>query len=208
MKAVSFFLLIVARGVESLVCPDGQLACGSIGCYDPTIQGCIGNNGSIGCLHSCTVQSSASPICYNPSTHGCFDNGVCEHYLSCGGHCVNEYYIACAKNRSLCPGLHAWSYYNYYQDRLDVCGPQEQCYEKTVSVCLNGATVCQGMNAQLCGTECFYPDIQICVNDTITCRNPCNVQSSASPICYDPSTHGCYDNGVCEHYLSCGGHCK
>ena len=86
---------------------------------------------------------------------------------------VNEYYIACAKNHSLCPGLHAWSYYNYYQDRLDVCGPQQQCYDNTVSICLgDNGTVCSIGN-QLCSGVCYDPRFQYCIggDNTIYCLN-------------------------------------
>ena len=207
MKAISLFFLIVASGVESLVCPDGQLECGSAGCYDPTIQGCSENNNGIQCLNPCYVDSSPDPVCYNPSTHVCSDNKLCELYLSCGGQCVNDFFIACARNQTRCPGFHAWSYYYYYSNRLDVCGPQQQCYDNTMSVCLNGTRVCDGLNPQLCGTECFNPDLRICVNGTIACRYPCYVDSSPDPVCYNPSTHVCSDNKLCELYLSCGGQC-
>ena len=207
MKAISLLLLIIASGVESLECPDGQLECGSAGCYDPTTQGCIGNSWIIQCSNPCYVESSPDPICYNPSTHGCFDNEVCERHLACGGHCVNDPYTACAHNQTRCPGFFAWGYYTYFSDKLDVCGPQQQCYDNRQSVCLGGTTVCPGLNAQLCGTECYNPDIQACVNDIVQCLNPCHVESSPDPICYNPSTHGCFDNEVCERHLACGGHC-
>ena len=247
MKAVNFFLLIVVGGVESLVCPDDQLKCGSVDCYDPTIQNCIENDGicyssdqycyndTIVCNNNelvCDIQSSTGPICYDPSEYGCYDNGVCPLYLSCSAKCVDDYDTACANNQTLCPGFDARLYYEFYTDRLDVCGPQQQCYDNTITVCLNGTTLCPGANAQLCGTECFDPDKQICVNDIIQCLSSCNgrcysnaqfcynntiicnnnelvcdIQSSISPLCYDPSRYGCYENGICQHYMSCGGRC-
>ena len=207
---------MIASGVESLICPDGQLECGSVGCYDPTIQGCIENNGGLECLNSCNgacysnaqycynnkiicnsnqlvcdIESLTNPTCYDPGRYGCYNNGICEHYLSCGAQCVNDYYIACANNQTLCPGFDAWDYYVDvdFVGRLDTCGPQQNCYDKALSVCLNGTTICQGTNAQLCGTICFNPDIYICVNDIIQCLNSCN------GACYSNAQY-CYNNKI------------
>ena len=231
MKAVCFFFLLVVSDVELLVSPDGQLECGSLGCYDPTIQGCIENSGSIQCLNSCNgacysnaqycyndviicsngelvceIQNSVhpnwfplGPKCYAPSQYSCYSDTLCENYLSCGTQCVNDYNTACANNQTLCPGFNARSYYGFNNDNLDVCGPQQQCYDKRVSVCLDETTVCQGMNAQLCGTECFNPDLQICVNDVVQCLNSCNGACySNAQYCYNDAIICNNDELVCE----------
>ena len=271
MKAVSFLLLLVALGVKSLDCPDGQLACGLIGCYDPVIQGCTDNNGAIQCLNSCngTCYSNTQfcyndvkvcnndqlvcdiqyytaphwfplgPTCYNPSQYNCYNNTLCQNYLTCGTQCITGYDTACANNQTICNGFDAWWYYYYHSNQLDVCGPQQQCYDKTQSVCLNETTVCQGGNAQLCDVECFNPDLQICISGTVQCLNSCNGACYSNtqfcyndvkicnndqlvcdiqyynaaqwfplgPSCYNPSQYSCYNNTLCQNYLTCGTQC-
>jgi hypothetical protein len=224
MIAISFLLIMLAAGVESLVCPTGQQPCGSIGCYDPTIQGCSNTNTTIQCVNSCngTCYSNSQygynntkvcnngelvcnvttngyfqyfpsgPTCYNPSQYVCSNNTLCYPQYSCGTQCLVDYNSACANNRTICYGFYFWDY--YYSNRyLNVCGPQQQCYDNTTTVCVHKTTICPGLNARLCGTKCFNPDTQTCTNGTIRCVNSCN------GTCYSNSQY-CYNNiKVCNN---------
>ena len=219
MKVISFLLLVGAIGVQSLDCPDGQLACGPVLCYDPTTHGCDGNEGVIQCRNSCNgicygntqfcynntlicnnndlvcdIQYysasdgfSTRPACYDPSWVTCLNTTLCLNYLTCGTQCITDYNVACANNQTICPGYDAHLYYDFYKDRLDVCGPQQQCYDKAGGVCLGDNGIICPIGNQLCSELCYNPDLQICANDTLQCLNSCN------GTCYW-NTQFCYNN--------------
>jgi hypothetical protein len=185
---------MLAAGVESLVCPTGQQPCGSIGCYDPTIQGCSNTNITIKCINSCNgtcysnsqycynntkvcnngelicnvttngyfSYSSLGLTCYNPSQYVCSNNTLCSSQYSCGTQCLVDYISACANNETICSGFYFWDYYYYSNRYLNVCGPQQQCYDNTTSVCLgNNDTLCPIGN-QLCSGICYDPQSKYC----------------------------------------------
>ena len=116
MLTASFLLLLLAAGVESLVCPSGQQPCGSIGCYDPSTQGCTsGGTHSIQCINSCngTCYSNAQ-YCHN-NTKVC-NNGelVCDvqnyNFLSWfqyGLTCYNSSQMKCSNN-PVCKSVLMW----------------------------------------------------------------------------------------------------
>ena len=224
-----FLLLLFGVGMESLVCPVGKQPCGPSDCFDPSIQGCNVSNATVQCVNSCngTCYFNSQycynnvkicnenelvcdrrklgfltwiPLgltCYSPSELSCYSDTLCDTERQCGSHCLTDYNSSCAKNQTVC---HGFAYSEYYRpNNLDVCGPQEQCYDRTKSVCLNRTIVCEGLNAQLCGANCMNPDAQICVNDAVSCINSCNGNCySNSQYCYN-NTKVCNNNElVCD----------
>ena len=208
MLTASFLLLLLAAGVESLVCPNGQQPCGSIGCYDPSTQGCTsGSTYSIQCINSCngTCYSSAQ-YCYN-STKVC-NNGelVCDvqnyNFLSWfqyGLTCYNSSQMKCS-NKTLCA--------NQY-----LCG--SQCYSDYYSVCVNNETICPGSqfyawwsnsNAQVCGPQkkCYDNSTSVCLNRNTVCAG-LDAQLCGSQ-CYNTSSAVC-TNGNVRCINSCNGTC-
>ena len=156
-------------------------------CYNNTK---ICNNGESVCdvkQNSPYLWSPPGLTCYNPSELTCSNDILCSPSYGCGAQCLNDYNMSCAiDNQTICYGFYLWQYY-YGTASLELCGPQQQCYDNTASVCLNETTVCQGLNAQLCGTDCFNPDSQTCIDGTIQCINSCN------GTCYSNSQY-CYNN--------------
>lgn len=218
MWTVSFLLLVLVVGAETLVCRIGEQPCGSNNCFDPTIHRCIDENGTVECLNSCNgtcypnsqychdntkicnnyelvcdvkyygyfTLRSLGLVCYNPSYYTCHNNTLCQNEYTCGTKCLVDYYAACVNNQTICYGF---AYNSDASKYLNLCGPQQQCYRNTTSVCLNGNIVCAGLNAQLCGTTCFNPDVQDCIDDTVQCKNSCN------GTCYSSSQY-CYNNAI------------
>ncbi|CAF2103954.1 unnamed protein product [Rotaria magnacalcarata] len=129
--------------------------------------------------------------CYNSSQSICSNNTLCYPQYSCGTQCLLDYNSVCVNNRTICTGFYFWSY--YYANNVNLCGPQQICYDNTTSVCLNGTTVCPGLNGRLCGATCYNPNSQTCTNGTIRCINSCN------GTCYSNSQY-CYNNTqVCNN---------
>ena len=231
MKAVGFLLLAAVVGVKSLVCPDGQLACGVVGCYDPNIQGCNDNNGGIQCLNSCngvcywnnqfcynnvticyndqlicdlqyytdTDGFVSRPTCYNPSASNCYNNTLCEKYLICGTRCLNLFSEVCVNNQTVCQSDDAYWYNTVARDSFDICGPQQQCYEKTQSVCVgDNDTICPIGN-EACSGVCYNPGLQICVNGIVQCLNSCNGACYwNNQFCYNNVTICYNDQLICD----------
>ena len=78
-------------------------------------------------------------------------------------------------------------------ETLAVCGRQQTCYDRNASVCLNGTTICPALNARLCGSTCFNPDLQTCSSGRVRCNKSCN------GTCYSNSQY-CYNNRkVCNN---------
>ena len=232
MIITSVFLLLLTSNVKSLICPSEYQPCGSIGCYDPTIQGCINGTNVIQCINSCngTCFSNSQycynntkvcnngelvcdikisnnftrfPVgltCYNSSQFTCSGDILCDPWFSCGTQCINDSHAICANdNQTICYGFNSWGYPWYTRGYLDVCSPRKQCYDIRTSVCLDGLTVCEGLNASLCGENCFNPDTQICLDDTIECINSCNGTCySNSQYCYNNTTICGNDQLVCD----------
>ncbi|UJR16680.1 hypothetical protein I4U23_003580 [Adineta vaga] len=222
---ILLFIVLIAN-VETLTCPSGQLPCGSVGCYDPNIQGCSGGGSTIQCINSCngtcysnsqycynntkvcnngesvcnvkTYNYFSSPTafglnCYNSSQLICGNDTLCAPQYACGTQCLTDYNAVCVNNQTLCSGFYYWNYYPYTNRYVNICGPQKTCYDNTTSVCLNGTTVCEGLNARFCGSNCYTPDTQICTNGIVRCINSCN------GTCYSNSQY-CYNNTkVCNN---------
>ena len=122
---------------------------------------------------------------------------LCDPYSACGTKCIADYSMACANNQTLCPGFNFYDYHDYYSTRtLAVCGRQQTCYDRNASVCLNGTTICPALNARLCGSTCFNPDLQTCSSGIVRCNKSCN------GTCYSNSQY-CYNNTkVCNNNQS------
>ena len=158
-------------------------------CYNNKL---ICNNGEL----VCNVKND-SPItsfllgltCYDPSVFVCYDNTICPQVFLCGTQCLPNDQSVCVNNETICDGFDFYLYYPFGLNYLDLCGPQQKCYDNGTSVCLNGTTVCEGSNAQLCGADCFNPDLQVCINDVIQCINSCD------DTCYSSSQY-CYSNAL------------
>ena len=135
--------------------------------------------------------------CYNASEQVCWNNTLCDPYSACGTKCIADYSMACANNQTLCPGFNFYDYHDYYSTRtLAVCGRQQTCYDRNASVCLNGTTICPALNARLCGSTCFNPDLQTCSSGIVRCNKSCN------GTCYSNSQY-CYNNTkVCNNNQS------
>lgn len=144
------------------------------------------------------LSSTYGPACYDPSLYACYNNALCYKRDQCGTECLTSQYSFCVKNQTICDGFDYWNYYNRSGD-LNVCGPQKECYDKTENVCLNGTIICNGLNAQLCGTSCSSPELHICVNDTIQCLNSCRgTCHSSSQYCYNDTKICNNDQSVCH----------
>ncbi|CAF1648271.1 unnamed protein product, partial [Rotaria magnacalcarata] len=74
----------------------------------------------------------------------------------------------------------------YYANNVNLCGPQQICYDNTTSVCLGvNGTVCPVGN-QLCAGICYNPQSQYCIggNNSVYClSNP-----SSSSCLYTSTT--------------------
>ncbi|CAF1226553.1 unnamed protein product [Didymodactylos carnosus] len=127
--------------------------------------------------------------CYNSSVFNCLNNTLCSPYYGCGTQCRTNYNSACANdNQTICDG------FDYYNFNVYVCGTQKQCYDNTISVCVNNNTVCPIGN-QLCSGVCYNPQTQYCTggNNTIYCLNnpsssSCLLTSSQTPAGRTSST--------------------
>lgn len=217
MTIISFLLLLLAIGTESLDCPPYQQPCGSIGCYDPTIQVCANDGMSIECLNSCNGTCySSSQYCYNDMIVCNNNESVCDVQfyseisgLPFGLNCYDPSTYACDGIRlcyktslcgiwcpsgfpEICVRNQRFCSYNPWDDirtgrYRDICGSEQQCYDPTAKVCVNNTTVCPSSVTQLCGTTCFNPTTQICINGTVQCANLCN------GVCYSNFQY-CYNN--------------
>ena len=210
-------LLLFTVGVKALICPAGQQSCGTTGCYDPNIQGCVTNGSRIQCINSCNGTCySNNQYCYNNTLICNNGESICDIrnygpmiWYSVGLTCYNSSQMMCS-NQSMCwkgysCGSRCYTVYNsacvnneticqgnqYYAGSQNptarVCGPQKQCYDNATGVCLNGSTVCQGLDAQLCGSTCYNTSSAVCVNGTVQCINSCN------GTCYSNNQY-CYNN--------------
>ncbi|CAF4214257.1 unnamed protein product, partial [Rotaria socialis] len=144
------------------------------------------------------------PNCFNPSALNCFNNSLCPSYASCGTQCLQSNQ-GCSNNLTICSG------FNYWNTNLQVCGSQQQCYDKTTNVCINGTIRCLNSCNGIC-----YSNSQYCYNNAIVCNNNeliCNViyntvwYAPLGPNCYNPSQLNCFSNLLCPSYLSCGTQC-
>lgn len=264
MWTVSFLLLVLTVSVETLVCRIGEQPCGSNGCFNPTTQRCIDETDTIECLNSCngTCYSNSQycydntkicnntelvcdvknysriyfPLglaCYDPSQYSCLNNRICPKEDVCGTQCLNRFSL-CVDNQTI---TCSFAVGGFNPGVIGICGPQKQCYFTTDEVCLNRATVCRRGNQRLCGTTCYNPDLQTCVNRNVQCLNSCNgtcyqswqycydntiicnrwdlvcdvkipVESfSVGRRCYDPSQLSCFDDKLCYTYSICGTQC-
>ena len=215
MLVISLLLVLFPVGLQSFECPIGQQPCGSSLCYDPTLQGCTNDSNVIQCINSCNgicysnsqycynntiicnngelvcdVQiysqydgSSPGYHCYDASQMNCYNNTLCRPEWSCGAACFITYPSKCANNEIICIGFGYWS-------NVNVCGTQQICYDTGALVCLDdNGTFCPLSHPQLCGTDCYNPSSEICVNDSIQCINSCN------GVCY-PDSQYCYNNTI------------
>lgn len=209
---------------RNTVCQQSQELCGGT-CYTRIYQNCV--NGTVQCRNSCNGtcyldhqycynnsiickkgQSvcdlkdywypdviSIGLACYDPSSTICYNNELCDPYYLCGTRC-GSYYSICI-NDTLCTLNSLFD--GSPSEQMDICGPQQQCYDARESVCLNGTIVCDGLNAQLCGINCFKPDVQICVNGTVQCLHSCNGTCySNSQYCYNNEKICYYNQLVCD----------
>lgn len=183
-------------------------------CFNPNLQICV--NRTVQCINSCNgtcylssqycyknskicnkgesvcnvIRSNLASwhrdglICYNPSQQSCLNNDLCYLDDICGTRCRIIDSI-CINNETICP-YGVWTNVNSLE-HVSICGPQKTCYDARKAVCLNGTTICEGLNAQLCGTNCFNPNTQICDNGNVQCVNSCN------GTCYSNSQY-CYNN--------------
>ena len=210
-------LLLFTIGVNALICPTGQQPCGTVGCYDPNIQGCSTSGNGIECINFCNGTCySNNQYCYNNTLICNNGESVCDvrgyapmSPYSSGRVCYNPSQMTCW-NHTICSrqyscGSRCYTAFNsacvnneticqgsqywvpYYFPTARVCGPQKDCYDNTTGVCLNGSTVCPGLNAQLCGSTCYNTSSAVCVNGTVQCINSCN------GTCYSNNQY-CYNN--------------
>jgi hypothetical protein len=157
-------------------------------CYNNTT---ICNNGELVCDVKYHSPFSSFPLgltCYNSSQLNCNNNTLCDPAYSYGTQCLRDLTAVCVNNQKICYGFPIFNYYPVTNIYVGLCGPQQLCYDTSTSICLNGTTVCQGLNSKLCGTNCFNPDIQVCTNGNIQCIN-----NSCNGICYLNSQY-CYNN--------------
>ncbi|CAF1630556.1 unnamed protein product, partial [Adineta ricciae] len=161
------------QNAQSLTCPNGQLACGTVGCYDPNTQGCSASGSNIQCINSCNgICYSSSQYCYNNTKVCNIEESVCNvktytYFQSypIGLNCYNSSQLTCG-NDTLCSPLYA-------------CG-HNKCYDNATSICFSeNSTVCPIGN-HLCDGVCYNPQSQYCVggNHTIFC-----LSNPSSPSC-------------------------
>ena len=163
-------------------------------CYNNTK---VCNNSELVCDLKTNNSFPALPLgltCYNSSDFICSNNMLCYQRSMCGTRCLNDSDSVCANdNQTICYNFSIGPSYSYEQNYVGVCGSENKCYDSRTSLCLGGTTVCEGLNASLCGGNCLNPDIHICVNNTIQCIHSCN------GTCYLDSQY-CVNNAkVCEN---------
>ena len=219
---ICLLVLLIAAVVEPITCPTGQRLCGSVGCYDPAIQGCENGGTSIQCINSCNgICYSNSQFCYN-NTKICNNHeSVCivkgYNYLTFswpGVNCYNPSQLYClnhtlCEHRLLCGAQCITNYsttcvnnqtlcpgFFHWNRNVNLCGSKQRCYDNRTSVCVNGTTVCPKSRSRLCGGKCWNLELENCVNGTIQCINSCN------GICYSNSQF-CYNNTkICNNHES------
>ena len=173
-------------------------------CYNNT-KICYKNESVCNVKTSGSFSSSGLGLqCYDPSQLSCYNGTLCYNRYVCGAQCLTKRNTACAKNQTICFGF---DYYEYSRgDRyLDLCGPQQKCYDATRNVCLNETIVCEGLNAQLCGTTCFNPDTYACIDGNVQCINLCNGSCySSSQYCYNDAIICKNDQSACDVKYSDG----
>ena len=211
MITVSFTLLVLVAGVESLSCSTGQQPCGTSGCYDPNLQRCINAHDVVQCKKSCNgICYSDSQYCYNNTIVCNNDEWVCnvKHYspgavTSLGPTCYHSSRLNCLNN-TLCSSQY-------------LCGAQ--CLNYDDSACANNETICYGFywrdyhphtNRYLgvCGPqqECYDTRTSVCLDETTVCKG---LESKlCGTNCFNPDTQRCTDdnNIQCIHG-SCNGIC-
>ncbi|CAF1265017.1 unnamed protein product [Adineta steineri] len=192
---------------DTQICGNGTIRCinscnGT--CYSNS-QYCYNNTKICSVGESvCNVQNSNNyfssyPLglnCYNPSSSKCYNNTLCNTQYACGAQCLTNYNSACANNQTICNGFYYYSYYPYGNAAVMVCGPNQTCYDNSISVCIGNGTLCS-IGSQLCNGLCYNPQSQYCIggNNTIYCTsNPsspnCPIISTAST----PSTYTVFNN--------------
>ena len=208
---VKFLLLLLAANVKSLTCSIGQQACGSIGCYDPIIQGCMNSSTIIECIHSCNGSCySSSQYCYNDTKICNVGELVCDvnnsysyiDWHASGLTCYNSTYYICL-NHSICSL--SWK-----------CG--DQCITDSDIVCANdNRTLCYGLGSWwaygyasefigVCGPQkqCYDTRRSVCLNETTVCQGLSAQLCNGS--CYNLDRQSCIDGTIrCIH--SCNGSC-
>jgi hypothetical protein len=220
MLATCFLLWLMIIQSQSIDCPTGQQPCGTNGCYDPNVQGCLNGGTSIQCINSCNGTCySSSQYCYNNIKVCNNGESVCNAtvsywppYITSGLTCYNSSQLVCSNN-TLCDRYYSCGTrclpdyytacannqtfcpgYSYWNSNVRVCGSQQRCYDMTNSSCVNGTTVCPISHTRLCGGRCWDPNAATCINGTILrCINSCN------GTCYSSSQY-CYNNiKVCNN---------
>lgn len=163
-------------------------------CYNNTK---VCNIGELVCDIKTNGSFSPFPLgltCYNSSSFICSRDMLCNLWFTCGEQCLNDTHSVCANdNRTICYGSHSWSGDLYVRGYVDVCGPENQCYDTRTSICLGGITICEGLHASLCGGSCFNPEKQTCINNTIQCIHSCN------GTCFSNTQYCNNDTKVCDN---------
>ena len=197
---------------NSIVCSRSQTKlCGNT-CFDPTKEICI--NGTVQCLNSCngtcysnqsycydnkiicnksesvcnvtrwtaSFSSGFGATCYNQSMVVCLNGGLCDRFFVCGADCLDTF-TTCVNNRTICFGFYYWN------QNVRLCGPSETCYDTNTHTCAMNTTLCPLSRPQICGSICFDPTKEICINGTVRCLNSCN------GTCYSNESY-CHDNKI------------
>ncbi|OWA54156.1 hypothetical protein BV898_18572 [Hypsibius exemplaris] len=204
---------------SGMVCPIGQLVCGSL-CHNPTEKACLD-----GKLSPCPLGHhlcGSSATCFNPITATCFGDAgiVCPNGQQvCGSLCYSLSEQTCLRAR-LCPvGDQLCGDECYNPDvktcrnrrlqpcssGLHLCG-NNTCYDPVESTCYQGTLCPNGQSP--CGKACYNPLLQSCIGGKVS---PCprgQMVCGNGTTCYDPSVKTCFGDRLCNAgHLPCGNGC-
>ncbi|UJR29725.1 hypothetical protein I4U23_017274 [Adineta vaga] len=225
---IAFFAITNAQSnstssVPSSPCPNSQLLCGGITCYNPSTQHC--SDGTIcqspsrvcsaQCLRDNQICVKNITVCNIPkngvyysyqrysvqSCNGtCYDsateictNGIIECPNNCSGKCYNSSVYECVSG-SLCPVGYKLCTVKYTLEGSEYNTPTLMCYNSSYTACLNNS-ICYNPS-RVCNGECLQ-NKKMCVNNLTTC----NIANNG--LYYDYQAAAVYScNGTCYDLAS------
>lgn len=187
-----------------LTCSDCPATCESCNSTDTCCCGqCYPNIGT-------SAKSPCTLCCDNGSvSENCINGLTCAATQSCGFVFPLDIPLpqSCCFENETC-------LMNTCCDNTNVCDPEginATCYDPNTQLCVDGTTVCELGQTDICGTDntCYDPNSQLCVDRTTVCELEQTAICGTYNTCYDPGTHTCSGNGiVClEGEISCGFAC-